>query len=295
MASKGDKVIGGPDNFWLWSEAGGFDLTHPATPDAPPISPRIALETTKQRATIDPRKTALVVVVDFQNYFLSPLLGRPDPSPGLDAVRKLVEVAIPACREAGIPIVWLGWGLEDGDLEDMPPTIVRGFGLDRNFDRTKKIGELGKEIGQVTLEDGTAIDAGRALMQHQWNTEIYHPLAEAALPHDLWQYKNRLSGFWGGDDNTTGIEGKLRERGIRTLLFAGGKLDMCVASSMQDAYHKGWDVLLLSDGAATTSPEFATQTVHWECELGWGFVLTCEQFADGVRGMGKLEQKCSIS
>jgi nicotinamidase-related amidase len=55
---------------------------------------------------------------------------------------------------------------------------------------------------------------------------------------------------------------------------------------MQDAYQKGWDVLLLSDGAATNSPEFATQMVHFNCENGWGFVLTCEQLADGVRGMG---------
>jgi nicotinamidase-related amidase len=183
------------------------------------------VETTLESATIDPKKTALVIV-DFQNYFLSPLLGRPNPSPNLDAVKKLVDIAIPACWKAQIPVVWLGWGLEDGDLEDMPPAIVRGFRLGRNFDETNKIGELGKVIRQVTLEDGTVIDAGRALMRDQWNTQFYHLLAKTAQKDDIQHYKNRLSGYWGG----TGIEARLKDRGIKTLLFASRNVDQCVAS-----------------------------------------------------------------
>lgn len=281
MAPSTPKIIGGPKNFWLWSKKGGFDLTHPINPEAPPVSPRITVETTKEPATIDPNKTALVVI-DFQNYFLSPLLGRPSPSAGLNAVDKLLEIAIPACRQAKIPVVWLGWGLDDKDLEDTPPTIFRGFGLDTNFDTTRNFGGPGDDIGELVLEDGTSIQAGRALMRDQWNTELYPSLVKASRPGDIWVYKNRLSGFWGG----TGIEDILDSRGVRTLLFAGGNLDQCVSSTMQDAYQKGWDVLLLSDGSATNSPKFATQMVHFNCENGWGFVLTCKQLAAGVDGMG---------
>ena len=93
--------IGGKKNFWLYSEADGFDLTHPATPTCPPLYPRVLLETSKARVAIDPAKSALVGV-DLQNYFLSPSLGRPVDAVGLKAVDKLLQYAIPACRKVGI-------------------------------------------------------------------------------------------------------------------------------------------------------------------------------------------------
>lgn len=68
-------------------------------------------------------------------------------------------------------------------------------------------------------------------------------------------------------------------------MFAGENTVQCVAGSMQDAYEKGWDCLMLSDGCGTTSPEFATKCIEYNCENGWGFVLTCQQVADGVDNM----------
>ena len=62
MPAEQQKFIGGKKNFWLHSEADGFDLTHPATPTCPPLDPRVLLETTKARVAIDPAKSALVVV-----------------------------------------------------------------------------------------------------------------------------------------------------------------------------------------------------------------------------------------
>ena len=238
--------------------------------------------TTKERATIDPAKTALVVI-DMQNCFLSPLLGRPSNSIGLGLVDKLVNEAIPACRKAGIPVLWLGWGLTEEDLDNMPPRIARGyeFGLDKNFDEPRELPPLGEEIGKVKLEDGTVIQAGRTMMRDQWNTAFYPRLVEASESQDMWISKNRLSGFWGQVE----IEETLKRRGIKTLLFTGENLDQCVAATMQDAYTKGWDCLMLSDGCGTTSPEFARKCIEYECEGGWGFVLTCQQLADGVENM----------
>ncbi|KPM41130.1 hypothetical protein AK830_g5437 [Neonectria ditissima] len=276
------KIIGGKNNFWIWSEKHGFDLTHPRKPSDAPVYPRIPLATAKEQATIDPLKTALVIV-DMQNYFLSPLLGRPPDSLGLKIVDKLLGQVIPACRRADIPIAWLGWGLEERDLDDMPPSIARGyaFPLDKNFVEPRFLGSLGDDIGQLKLDDGAVIEAGRVMMRDQWNTAFFPALAEAAKPQDIWINKNRLSGFWGG----TGIEEVLRKRGIKTLLFSGENTDQCVAATMQDAYTKGWDCLMLSDGCATTSPEFATKCVEYNCRDGWGFVLTCQQLIDGIDDM----------
>ena len=97
------KVIGGT-NFWLHSNKTGYDITHPPSPDAPAIYPRSRVETTTEPVTFDPAKTALLVI-DMQNYFLSPHLGRPESSPGLKLVDVLVEIAAeevaPIAADAG--------------------------------------------------------------------------------------------------------------------------------------------------------------------------------------------------
>lgn len=271
------EVIGGTKNFWLYSKSDGFDLTHPATPTSTPIFPRLVLETTTAPAAIDPSKTALVVV-DLQNYFLSPLIGRPRDAVGLEAVKQLLQYAIPACRKAEIPVLWLNWGLTEQDIEEMPPTIIKGFAADVNFDGDRRIGGLGSDVGSVKLEDGSVIDGGRVLMRDQWNSALYTPLEEQRRPQDILVHKNRLSGFWAG----TVIEETLNSRGIRTLLFAGANLDQCVACSLQDAFVKGWDCFLLKDGCATTSPKFARQCIEFNTEGGWGFVLSCKALAKGV-------------
>jgi hypothetical protein len=98
-ASEDVKVIGGAENFWLYSEKEGYDITHPAAPNSPKVYPRMTLRTQDSRAMIDPTKTALVVI-DMQNYFLSPAFGRPSDSLGLQVVERLTEQAIPACRKA---------------------------------------------------------------------------------------------------------------------------------------------------------------------------------------------------
>lgn len=177
--------------------------------------------------------------------------------------------------------MWLGWGLTDKDIDEMPPTIVKGFAADTNFRGPRKVGKLGSEIGLIRLEDGTTINAGRVLMTDEWNSDFYHQLKDAAESHDMWIYKNRLSGFWAGTD----IENTLQSRGIKTLLFSGVNLDQCVGGSLQGAYTKGWDSLLLSDGTVATSPEFARQCIEFSTEGGWGFVLTCLQLVDGVDKM----------
>lgn len=205
--------IGGKKDFWLYSKSDGFDLTYPETPTSPAIYPRLAVETTTGSAAIDPSKTALVII-DLQNYFLSPLIGRPHDVVDLKAVDQLLRHAIPACRKAEILIVWLNWSLTEQDIEEMPPTIIKGFAADVNFDGERKVGGLGSEVGSVKLADGSVVNEGRVLMRDQWNAPLYSPLEEQRRPQDLWIHKDRLSGFWGG----TAIEEALNSRGVRTLL-----------------------------------------------------------------------------
>lgn len=52
-----------------------------------------------------------------------------------------------------------------------------------------------------------------------------------------------------------------------------------------DAFHQGFDFVLLSDEAATTSLKFATRCIQWDCELGWGLLVSCEEFRGGAMEM----------
>ena len=127
-------------------------------------------------------------------------------------------------------------------------------------------------------------------MRDQWNTEL-HPLLERVRKEhrheenleDVWIHKNRMSGLWGG---STLCSEFLEDRNIKTLLFAGVNTDQCVAGSLQDAFTKGYDCLLLNDGSATTSPDFAQQCIEYNTAKTWGFVLSC---ADLVRGVDNIQ------
>jgi hypothetical protein len=60
----------------------------------------------------------------------------------------LTKQVIPACREANIPRFWLGWGSTEEDIEEMLPTIKKGFAMDNNFEHDKKLPRLGMDLGQ---------------------------------------------------------------------------------------------------------------------------------------------------
>ena len=125
-------------------------------------------------------------------------------------------------------------------------------------------------------------------MRDQWNSDVTPELSAAykeglnASPPDVWIHKNRMSGLWG--DRTLCTE-FLEKEGIKTLLFTGVNTDQCVGGSLQDAFTKGWDCILLSDGAATTSPSSSQESIEFNCAKTWGFCLKCEDFAKGVESM----------
>ncbi|MCJ1340025.1 hypothetical protein MMC09_005319 [Bachmanniomyces sp. S44760] len=323
-------LIGKPPNHWLYSpDPPTFDLTRPSPPSFPIPSPSesITLQTTTARAIISPALTALLII-DMQNFFLSPALGRDPNGAGIKAADKLLSTAIPAARKAGIRIIWLNWGLTQGDIDTMPPSIIRAFGFEaaptnhdsqkahENENNTNKEEEeeeeeededekssnptpiprnihkgLGHPLGPIHLPNNNhqTIDGGRILMLSTWNASLPPSLHAAYLTGttlpttpDIQIPKTRQSGLSGAQTPCTNF---LNQQGITTLLFAGVNTDQCVAGSLLDACHKGWDCVLLSDCCGTTSPGFAKEAVEWNCERGWGFVGCSEGLERGVEDM----------
>jgi nicotinamidase-related amidase len=283
------------------------------------------MQTTTSPIAIDPSKSALVII-DMQNFFLSESFGR-GKGAGHTACTNLIVHAIPAARKAGIRVVWLNWGLTEQDVETMPPAVKRAFGFfaiphESEFSGTgfeasqkgsvsvDKFGEvryqggekglesgregamyrgLGAECGNVELEDGRVVDAGRLLMRDSWNAALYPPLDEIYQEGvklegrpDVWVHKNRMSGMWGAK---TEFEEFLEAEGIRTLFLAGVNTDQCVGGTLTDAVSKGFDCVLLGDGCGTTSPEFAQQCWEYNAARTFGFCTSCEDFARGVGRM----------
>lgn len=254
-------TVGSPSNFWLYSSSDGYDLTHPATPTSPPLHPRLRLQTTTQPITIHPPSTALVIV-DMQNFFLSPAIGRSPNSLGLAAQSKLIDHAIPAAHTAGIQVIYLNWGLTDEDLQSMPPATVKAFGwysrpagatsddnlkLENGTKESRQYVGLGHSMGTVSDSESTGdhtktIDAGRMLFQSTWNASLT-PALQAVMdrsahtdgPPDVILHKNRLSGLWGGPGNTP-CGRYFRKNGIRTLLFAGVNTDVSSPCSIHPCH-----------------------------------------------------------
>jgi nicotinamidase-related amidase len=257
-----------------------------------------------------------------QNFFLSPAFGRPLESAGHSALKQLVDHAIPAARKAGIRIVWLNWGLTEKEVKEMPPAVTRAFGFEAVSESSSygdnwaeapgsvasdKFGDaifqgghlmlehgakgkayrgLGSECGMIELEDGKSIDAGRLLMKDTWNAALCTPLdtiyaegSKLETTPDVWIHKNRMSGMWGA---STECEEFLEKEGIKTLFFSGVNTDQCVGGTYMDAFSKGYDCILLSDGCGTTSPDFAQQSFEFNAAKTFGFCMSCEDLAKGV-------------
>jgi hypothetical protein len=52
-----------------------------------------------------------------------------------------------------------------------------------------------------------------------------------------------------------------------------------------DSFSKGYDCILLNDGAGTTSPEYAQQCFQFNAANTFGFATTCKALAEGIVGM----------
>ena len=94
-------LVGSPGNSWLWSPDEGFDLSRPPNPDSAPVPSSLRLECQVSNVTIDPAKTALLII-DLQNFTLSRALRTDLPPEVFEAEEMILSYGIPAARKAGI-------------------------------------------------------------------------------------------------------------------------------------------------------------------------------------------------
>lgn len=239
--------LGPPRNGWTVSAA-GVDLTREPLPAV-----TVSADACPQRLILDLRRTALIVV-DMQNDFCHPAGWLASIGVDVTATRGPIDPLqrlLPALRQVGTPIVWLNWG-NRADLANLPPGVLHVYDPDG---ASNGIGKPVRAGGTPTLQAGS------------WSAAIVDELRPE--PGDLLVDKYRMSGFF-----DTPLESILRNLAVTTLLFAGINIDQCVLATLTDAACIGYDVVLVEDCCATTSPRFCHDATVYNVAQCFGFVTT---------------------
>jgi len=241
-------------NSWGLSPA-AVDLRRPALAAVP-----AEIGALPQRLTLDLARTA-VVVVDMQNDFCAPegwLASIGVDVRGAAGPVAALEETLPALRAAGVPVVWLNWGNRP-DGANLPPGVRHVYDPD----------------GASTGIGDPLPNGSRVLELGSWSAAVVDGLT--VDPADLHVAKYRMSGFW-----DTPLDSVLRNLRVDTLLFAGVNVDQCVLATLTDAACLGYDVVLVEDLCATTSPEFCTAATVYNVRQVFGFTTTSAELLAGL-------------
>lgn len=215
----------------------------------------LQLPTRPEPLQIDPARAA-VIVVDMQNAFASPGglldLAGTDIS-GAQAVVTTIQGVLAAARARGVPVVYLQTGYK--------PDLSNGGGEGSPNPR--------KETALCLMRARPELK-GQLLVEGTWDFQIVDALAPQ--PGDRVVLKTRYSGFAG-----TQLDTLLRSSDIRYLFFVGIATNVCVESTLRDAYfHEYWPILV-TDGAMQAGPPEAHAATIFNVESFFGWTLDSGQ------------------
>jgi len=212
---------------------------------------------------IDLRQSA-VVVVDMQNAFASPKgmldLAGLDIS-GAPRVVETIRSILDAARSAGLPVVYLQAGYQ-ADLSDS------GGPESPNWH---------KELALRMMSCRPELK-GKLLIIGTWDFEIVEDLTPR--PGDLRIVKTRYSGF-----AHTPLDAELRQRGIRYLFFTGIATNVCVESTLRDAFFLDYWPVLITDAAMAAGPPALHEATVQNVENFFGWTLPAAEFIESVRAV----------
>jgi ureidoacrylate peracid hydrolase len=223
----------------------------------------LRLNTRPKAIEVDPAKSALVVV-DMQNAFASKGgmldIAGVDVSGAVCVVRR-IAAALENARAAAIPVVHLQMGYKPDQSNSGGPNSP-------NFH---------KELA-MTLMNRRAELRGKLLTEGTWDFAIVDELKPR--DNDLVIVKTRYSGFAG-----TPLDSMLRTRGIRYLFFAGIATNVCVESTLRDAFFLDYWPILLRDGAMAAGGTAAHDATVFNVESFFGWTLSTDEFADALTSL----------
>jgi ureidoacrylate peracid hydrolase len=202
-----------------------------------------------------------LVVVDMQNGFLKP--GGYFDNVGYDLSHSpktigMVKTAVEAARANGMPVVFIQSGFDAKHLVVGGPTAPVWHKSEAQILMRER-----PELAYTLITDGT------------WDYEIVDELK----PRDdeLVVKKSRYSGFAG-----TNLDQVLRARRIRNLFFTGVATNACVESTLREAYHHEYFVMLLEDATHHAGPQYLKDATVWNVTTFFGWVAPTAAFVQAL-------------
>lgn len=201
---------------------------------------------------IDLARTA-IVIVDMQNSFASKggmfdIVGQ-DVS-GAKSVIQAIKKVTDAGRAAGIKVIYLNMTYQ-ADMSDS------GGPGSPNWH---------KEFGLVAMNKNPNFK-GKFLISGTWDAAVVDELKPKA--GDIVIEKRRYSGFRG-----TPLDVVLKTYDIKYLIFTGIATNVCVESTLRDAFFLDYWPILMVDGTNNAGPPFTQQATVWNVEALFGWTST---------------------
>lgn len=128
-----------------------------------------------------------------------------------------------------------------------------------------------------------AIDGG--MLAKWWDELIVDgtPAAEllpeiAPLSNEKIVSKHRYSAFF-----ETDLQATLKRQQIKQIIIGGVMTNLCCETTARDAFVRDFEVIFLSDGTATSHPDYQQATL---LNLAYGFahILTCQELCELISG-----------
>lgn len=220
----------------------------------------VKLNTRPEEIDVDLAKSAFVIV-DMQNAFASKGgtldLAGADLSEAPRVVRTIRSV-LDAARAAEVTIVHLQVGYKR-DLSD-----AGGPRSPNHY----------KETAMHLM--GTRPELkGKLLTEGSWDFALVDELAPH--PGEIVLTKTRYSGFAG-----TTLDSQLRVRGIQYLFFAGIAANVCVESTLRDAYFLDYWPILLADATMAAGGRKMYEATLFNVESFFGWTMTSDDLRESL-------------
>lgn len=214
----------------------------------------LTIEAGPEPIEIELQRTA-IIVVDMQNAFISK--GGMFEIIGIDisVFQKLITPCsriIEAARSRACKVIYIRMAYNP-DLSDV------GSPSTPNWYKTPSVRMIREnpELREKGLIDGS------------WGADIIPQLRPQ--DGDIIIRKQRYSGFFG-----TNLDLTLKSHGIKYLIFIGGACNVCLGTTLTDAFFNGYFSILVSDSTYHSGPDFCLTASVYTIENFFGWVADSE-------------------
>lgn len=120
----------------------------------------------------------------------------------------------------------------------------------------------------------------RHCIEGEWGAQVIDDLD--MRPDDIRVIKRRFSAFFNTDMDVT-----LKDYGITSLVVMGVVTNICVRSTVHDAFFLGYDAVVVEDGSAATGAREQASSLY-DIATHFGVVAGSQDIADHLAGKGAL-------